>query len=151
MRELDTRVGAIRLVLPDATLTAGQTLTLPGSFTFGGITVPAGAKALVGNATVANDGNGTPAGFATFYPDGVALPLASNLNFVAKQVAPNAVVVGIGGDGKLQPVYLVGRRLYRRHLRLLLLSRRGLEDEIVVAPSAVSDHLGDADMNWRRR
>ncbi len=91
--------GATAFVHPNATLTAGQTLNLPGSFTFAGITVPAGAKALVGNATVANDANATPAGFATLYPDGVPLPLASNLNFVPKQVAPNAMVVGIGGDG----------------------------------------------------
>ena len=91
VRELDTRSGAAAFVHPNA--------TLPGPFTFAGITVPAGAKALVGNATVANDGNSTPAGFATLYPGGVPLPLASNLNFVAKQVAPNAVVVGIGGDG----------------------------------------------------
>ena len=151
VRELDTRVGASAFVIPGATLTAGQTLNLPGSFTFGGITVPAGAKALVGNATVANDGNATPAGFATLYPGGVSLPLASNLNYVAEAGGAERGRSGNRGRREIQPVYLVGRRLCRRHLRLLLLSRRGLEDEIVVAPSAVSDHLGDADMNWRRR
>ncbi len=100
VRELDTRAGTAAFVTPNATLTAGQTLTLPGSFSFSGITVPVSAKALVGNATVANNANTTPAGFATLYPDGVALPLASNLNFVPGQVAPNALVVGVGGDGK---------------------------------------------------
>lgn len=100
VRELDTRSGATALVHPNTPLVAGQTLTLPGSFTFSGLTVPVGAKALVGNATVANDQNTTPAGFATLYPGGVPLPLASNLNFVAKQVAPNGFVVGVGSDGR---------------------------------------------------
>ncbi len=100
VRLLDTRVGATAFVAPGATLTAGQTLTLPGAFTFNGATVPGSVKALVGNAPVANDGNGTPAGFATLSSDGVLLPLASNLNFVPKQAAPNAITVGIGSDGK---------------------------------------------------
>ena len=85
-------------VHPGAALAAGQTLNLPGSFTFGGMTVPAEAKALVGNATVDNSGNAPP-GFATLYPGGTTLPLASNLNYVPGTVAPNAFVVGVGADG----------------------------------------------------
>ncbi len=99
VRLLDTRAGNTAFVHPGATLTAGQTLNLPGRFTYQGVTVPASAQAIFGNATVANDGNATPAGFATIFPGGTTLPLASNLNFVPKQVAPNAFTVGLGGDG----------------------------------------------------
>ena len=44
------------------------------------------AKAIVGNATVDNT-VGAPAGFATLYPGGASLPLASNLNFVPGTIA----------------------------------------------------------------
>ncbi len=97
-RELDTRSGQSAFKTPGAPLSAGQTLNLPGAFTFGGVTVPASAKALVGNATVDNGVN-APDGFATLYPSGASLPLASNLNFTKGLVAPNAFVVGVGGDG----------------------------------------------------
>ncbi len=79
-------------------LSAKQTLNLPGNFTFSGVTVPAGAKALVGNATVDNSIN-APDGFATLFPGGTSLPLASNLNYSAGTVAPNAFIVGVGSDG----------------------------------------------------
>ncbi len=98
VRELDTRAGQGASVHPGVPLTAKQTLNLPGSFTFSGVTVPAGAKALVGNATVDNSIN-APDGFATLFPGGTTLPLASNLNYSAGTVAPNAFIVGIGADG----------------------------------------------------
>ncbi len=56
--------------------------------------------AIVGNATVANGSNGTPAGFATIFPSGVPLPLTSNLNFVPGTVRPNDFTVAFGSDGK---------------------------------------------------
>lgn len=98
VRLLDTRGGASAIKTPGAPLTAGQTLNLPGQFTSGAITVPATAKAIVGNATVDNTVN-APAGFATLYPGGATLPLASNLNYVPGTVAPNAFTVGLGPDG----------------------------------------------------
>ncbi len=97
-RELDTRPGQSAATHPGAPLTAGQTLNLPGSFTFEGVTVPGSAKALVGNATV-DDGINAPAGFATLFPGGTTLPLASNLNYAPGTVAPNAFIVGVGADG----------------------------------------------------
>ncbi len=99
VRLLDTRPGQAAVVHPGVPLTPNQALTLPGQFSSGGITVPAGAQALVGNATVDNT-VGAPAGFATLYPSGSALPLASNLNFVPGTVRPNAFTVGLGSDGK---------------------------------------------------
>jgi len=95
VRELDTRVGFAAVVHPDAPVAAGATINLPGSFTSGAITVPSTAAALVGNATVDNS-IGAPAGFATMFPGGGELPLASNLNYAPGLIAPNAFVVGIG-------------------------------------------------------
>ncbi len=97
VRELDTRPGQQAFKTTNAPLAAGGMLNLPGSFTFG-VSVPNGAKALVGNATVDN-GINAPDGFATLYPSGAALPLASNLNYGRGTVAPNAFIVGVGGDG----------------------------------------------------
>ncbi len=63
-----------------------------------GRTIPAGARAVVGNATVVNpDGPG----HVTLYPSGAARPQVSNLNYVAGQVVPNAFTAGLGGDGAL--------------------------------------------------
>ena len=98
VRLLDTRLGATAIKTPGAPFSPGQTMNLPGQFKSGAITVPATAKAIVGNATVDNT-VGAPAGFATLYPGGAPLPLASNLNYVAGTVAPNAFTVGLGGDG----------------------------------------------------
>ena len=44
----------------------------------------------------------TSASYLTVWPDGVARPVASDLNWVASQTTPNLVIVGLGGDGKVQ-------------------------------------------------
>jgi CSLREA domain-containing protein len=98
VRELDTRPGESAAVHPGTPLTPGVSFNLPGSFAFAGISVPSTAAALVGNATVDNTIN-APAGFATLYPGGNPLPLASNLNYSPGLVAPNAFIVGVGTDG----------------------------------------------------
>ena len=55
--------------------------------------VPMDAAAVVLNVTVtAPEGSG----FITVYPCGEPLPTASNLNFVAGDTVPNAVVVKVG-------------------------------------------------------
>ena len=72
---------------------AGGTLVVPVAGSFG---VPADAAGVALNVTaVAPDGSG----FLTVYPCGITVPLASNLNFTAKQVVPNAVLTGPGTDG----------------------------------------------------
>jgi hypothetical protein len=43
----------------------------------------------------------TAAGFVTAWPTGAPRPLASNLNFVAGQTVPNAVVVKLGTGGRV--------------------------------------------------
>ena len=55
-----------------------------------------GAVAL--NVTVTDP---SQAGFLTVWPSDVAMPLASNLNFVPGKTTPNAVVVGVGSGGRI--------------------------------------------------
>ena len=62
--------------------------------------VPAsGVSAVVMNVTVTEP---TAASHLTIYPSDAALPLASNLNFVAGQTVPNLVTVKVGADGKVK-------------------------------------------------
>ncbi len=75
------------------TILSGGTLTLNVAGAFG---VPADATAVVLNATVVNP---IGPGFLTAYPTGASQPTASNLNFVAGQVVPNLVEVGLGTSG----------------------------------------------------
>ncbi len=62
----------------------------------GGVAPDAAAVAL--NVTVADPSGG---GFVTVYPCGAARPTASNLNFRAGSVVPNAVIAKVGVDGKV--------------------------------------------------
>jgi hypothetical protein len=61
--------------------------------------VPAsGVSAVVLNVTATDT---SQAGFLTVYPQGGAVPLASNLNFSAGQTVPNLVTVGLGPTGQI--------------------------------------------------
>ncbi len=97
IRLLDTRVGGTGCTHPSAPLSAGGTLTVAARISCTG--VPASALAVSGNATVVNSAIDASAGYATVYPSGVGLPNASNLNYLAGQVVPNAFIVGLGSDG----------------------------------------------------
>lgn len=71
--------------------------------------VPAGATTSVLNVTVTEP---AAAGYVTVYPCGIDPPLASNLNFVAGQTIPNAVISQIGATGDVclfnsQPTHLI--------------------------------------------
>jgi hypothetical protein len=61
--------------------------------------VPAEATAVVMNVTAVGPSTST---FITAYPDGQALPTASNVNLKAGQVVANLVVVPVGPDGVLR-------------------------------------------------
>ena len=58
--------------------------------------VPAGARAISVNATVAQP---TAAGYLTLYPGGAVLPTASSLNYRAGQTRANGAIVGLGPAG----------------------------------------------------
>jgi len=88
-RIVDTRNGTGGFSSP---VGAGGTIvvTVPG--------LPASATAVVLNVTVTNP---TAPGFLTVWPDGVARPLASDLNFVSGQTVPNLVIVKLGAGSKV--------------------------------------------------
>src|SRR3954453_869795 len=77
----------------------GETVTLNVVGTHGNCTIPAGATGIVSNVTIANP---TGSGFLTLFPADVALPVASNLNWVAGQApTPNQVSVGLSTSGAI--------------------------------------------------
>jgi hypothetical protein len=93
-RILDTRDGN---GAPAVALGPGATLDLQVTGRGG---VPAtGVSAVVLNVTVTAPS--APISHLTVFPTGEALPLASNLNFVAGQTVPNLVVVKLGTGGKV--------------------------------------------------
>jgi hypothetical protein len=91
-RIMDTRsnLGASGPVAPGGTVS----LAVIGQ---GGVPTTA-VSAVVLNVTVTDT---TAPGYLTVYPDGVATPLASNLNFVPGQTVPNLVIAPVGADGKV--------------------------------------------------
>ena len=60
--------------------------------------MPAGATGLVADVTATN---GTTGSFVTVFPDGVAKPNSSNLNFGPGQTIPNLVTVKLAANGKV--------------------------------------------------
>ena len=59
---------------------------------------PADAKAVVLNMTVTEP---TSSGYLTVWPNGLARPLASNLNFTPGLTVPNQVICGVGAGGQV--------------------------------------------------
>jgi hypothetical protein len=98
---LDTRAGAPACDTPGIPLSGGffgdLHRTQTAIVSCDGVTIPAEAQAVVGNATVVNFLSG--AGVITLYPSGVTRPGVSNLNYLANQIVPNAFTVGLGSDG----------------------------------------------------
>jgi hypothetical protein len=96
-RILDTRVGTGGFRAP---LGAGQSLALQVAG-YGGVptmTDQVAPTAAVLNVTVTGTTSGS---YLTVYPNGSALPLASDLNWPAGATVPNLVVVKLGPDGKI--------------------------------------------------
>ena len=86
-----------------ATLRAGATLTVRVAGAGG---VPAvGAAAVVLNVTAVG---ASAASFLTVYPSTAPRPWASSLNFLARQVVPNRVIVPLGSDGNVSIYNLTG-------------------------------------------
>jgi transcriptional regulator of met regulon len=74
---------------------AGKTYELPVAGRGG---VPSNATSVVLNVTAVSPGGG---GFVTVFPCGQPLPQASNLNYQAGDVVPNAVLAKVGAGGKV--------------------------------------------------
>jgi hypothetical protein len=88
--------------------------TLWGGYTFhdvqvtavdvGGIAVPSGVAAMIGNVTVTET---IGSGHLRLYPQGAPVPNASSINFVGSQTVANGVIVALGGSGQIT-IYVVG-------------------------------------------
>ncbi len=92
-RVLDTRNGTGGYSVP---VGPGATISLQVTGVDG--VPPSGVTAVVLNVTATDT---TDSSFVTAYPDGEAVPTASNLNFTAGETIPNLVVVPVGADGKI--------------------------------------------------
>jgi hypothetical protein len=99
VRLLETRPGENGCNTPGLPLGNDAILTQTAHGTCSGETIPSTAKAVVGNATVVNFIS-TGFHWITLYPFGAAQPNASNLNFTANHIVPNAFWVGLNNDGK---------------------------------------------------
>jgi IPT/TIG domain/Carboxypeptidase regulatory-like domain len=99
VRICDTRAGNPSGLSAPANQCNGQTIPKAGTMgvnVAGSFGVPANATAVVLNVTVVNP---SAPGIVTAYPTGAVLPVASNINYVAGEVVPNLVEVGIGSGG----------------------------------------------------
>lgn len=78
---------------------ANSELVKQARLTCDGVTIPANAQAIVGNATVVNPSGG---GFITIWPDGQTRPPVSNLNYQAGQTVPNSFTVKLSASGNFR-------------------------------------------------
>lgn len=97
IRLLETRAGQTGCFTPGAPLPAGSVTTQLGQTDCGGVTIPADAQALVGNATTVGPQTG---GYLTLYPAGTTQPLAASSNFQAGQVMNAPFTVGLAPGGQ---------------------------------------------------
>ncbi len=70
----------------------------------GGISVPGGVAAMIGNVTVTET---TGSGHLRLYPQGAPVPNTSSINYVTGQTLANGVIVALSGSGKIS-IYVVG-------------------------------------------
>ncbi|HMX24313.1 MAG TPA: putative Ig domain-containing protein, partial [Blastocatellia bacterium] len=97
IRLLETRSGFTGCFAPGTRLQAGSVNAQLGQTTCGGVTIPAGAQALVGNATTVNPQNG---GYLTLYPANAAQPLTASSNFLTGQIINAPFTVGLSPSGQ---------------------------------------------------
>jgi hypothetical protein len=98
VRLMDTRANQGNCDNVSTPIAAGTSLTTLARTTCEGVTIPANAQAIVGNLTVINQS--AQAGYLTIYPDGVPVPLASNMIYYPGQIIANNFTVALSSDGK---------------------------------------------------
>ncbi|MEK7833230.1 MAG: Ig domain-containing protein, partial [Acidobacteriota bacterium] len=96
IRLLETRAGEIGCDAPGTPIVGGFVRAQQARITCGGVTIPANAAAIVGNATVVGPGG---AGYLTLYPGNVTRPLVASSNFGAGQLINAPFTAGLSPDG----------------------------------------------------
>lgn len=104
-RLLDTRPSATGCFTPGTPIVA---LTDTSQLARGTCTVPATAKAIVGNATVVQP---TVNGFLTLWPSDVTRPLIASSNYVGGQILNRHFTIGLGTDGAFKLYSVSGTNL----------------------------------------
>ena len=97
VRLMDTRAGQTACFTPGTLLNAGSTTTQLGTTTCDGVLIPAGAQALVGNATVVSP---QANGFLTLFPADAARPLIASSNFQTGINMNAPFTVGLSPSGE---------------------------------------------------
>jgi hypothetical protein len=99
IRLLETRAGEVGCNTPGAPIQGGAagTRTQQARLTCDGVTIPAGALAIVGNATTVGPQAG---GYLTLFPANAAQPLAASSNYNAGQVVNGPFSVGLAPTGE---------------------------------------------------
>ena len=97
IRLMDTRFGQPACFNQGTPLSANSTTTQLGQTTCDGVTIPAGAQALVGNATTVNSLSN---GFLTLFPADATQPLAASSNFQAGINMNAPFTVGLSPSGE---------------------------------------------------
>ena len=99
IRLVDTRPGENACFRPGTPIAGNSVRVQTARGDCDGLVIPASAKAVVGNGTVVNTLPGSGEGYVTLYPTGATRPTVSNLNYVPRQIVPNAFTVGLSTDG----------------------------------------------------
>ncbi len=99
VRLLETRVNQPGCFTPGVPITGGTELTQQGTGVCSGVTIPASAKALVGNATTVNPVAG---GFLTFFPADVTRPLIATGNYDLGEILNSPFTVGLSATGQFK-------------------------------------------------
>ncbi len=99
IRLLETRAGEAGCFTPGAPLQGGMNATQLGITSCGGVTIPAGVQALVGNATTVGPQNG---GYLTLYPADAAQPFVASSNFLTGNIMNAPFTVGLSPSGEFK-------------------------------------------------
>jgi hypothetical protein len=99
VRLLETRQGFSGCFAPAAPLQGGVNATQQGTGNCQGLTIPAEALALVGNATTVNPAD---AGYLTLYPADAAQPLVASSNYGEGQIVNGPFTVGLSPSGEFK-------------------------------------------------
>ena len=110
MRLLETRTGQpIGCFKPGVPLIGGLETTQPARGVCDGLTIPANALGVVGNATVVQP---TGAGFLTLWPSTALRPLVETANYNAGDIGNRHFIVGLGqADGAFKVFTLASSHL----------------------------------------
>ncbi len=95
IRLLETRPGELGCTTPGTPLLGGADTPQQARLTCDGVTIPAAARAIVGNATTVNPGGG----YLTLYPADATRPLVASSNYLPGQIMNGPFTVGLSPAG----------------------------------------------------